>query len=361
MRILHLIPHLSGGGAERQLSYLAPEMALLGHEVQIAYLYDGPEPASHPKVCFHRLTVSGHHNPVLFLKLLRLVRSVKPHIVQSWIPMMDTIAGLISLTTKIVWVLRESSSDTHYRSFNLKQELRSRLGRKASAVIANSPAGSSYWLGKGFPTDRLFVIPNAIPFDTISRIKPVEHTSEKRKILIYAGRLITLKNVDVIIKAIAMSRHRERLVLYIAGEGPEELNLQSLVAQLELTDTIKFLGFLPSRDLWPHVKAADAFISLSEHEGMPNSACEAVACGIPVILSDIPAHRSLFDDNSALLIPSDSPAEAAKAITHTFDNPRDAAERATRALHMTKNRTTTMTAAKYIQLYENLLPGSKKK
>jgi len=355
MRILHLIPHISGGGAERQLSYLAPEMAKAGHEVHIAYLQEGPESVSLPGVVLHRLVLSGNHDPMLFWKLLRLIRTIEPGIIQSWILMMDIAAGLLSLTTNAAWVLRETSSEAAYLGFKFKQRLRARLAHRASTIICNSAGGRSYWLGQGIPHKRLPIIPNAVPFDFINDVKPLQNKSETRKILIYAGRLWPSKNVDVVINAISSAEWAHNVVFYIAGEGPSKPSLTCLVDRLKLRDAVKFVGFLSSRDLWAHIKAADAFISLSNYEGMPNSVCEAIACGIPLILSDIPAHRAFLDDDSALLIPVDSAVEVAQKIWHGMNNAPEATHRSERALRAIADLTTETISAQYIEVYERLI------
>lgn len=355
MRILHLIPHISGGGAERQLSYLAPEMAKAGHEVHIAYLQEGPESVSLQNVVLHRLVLSGNHDPMLFWKLLRLIRTIKPDIIQTWIPMMDIAAGLLSFTTNIAWVLREPTSEADYQGFTLKQAVRARLAQRASAIVCNSSGGKSYWLGQGFPDNRLSVIPNAVPLHYINGIEPMENERNSRKVLIYAGRLMTSKNVDIVINAIAEARWSRDALLYIAGEGPAKPYLMRLVDRLKAWETVKFVGFLPSCDLWARIKAADAFISLSGYEGMPNCVCEAIACGIPLILSDIPAHRAFLDDDSAVLIPVTSAPEVAERIWLGLNNTQEAVQRSTRALARIRDLTTEKIAAHYIELYQRLI------
>jgi glycosyltransferase involved in cell wall biosynthesis len=352
MRILHLIPHLSGGGAEQQLSYLAPEMAKVGHEVHIAYLHEGPASVSLPGVVLHRLALFGNYDPMLFIKLLRLVRIIEPDIIQSWILMMDVAAGLLSYVANGAWVLRQPISQAHYPNFNLKEALRARLAQRALAIISNSAGGRSYWRRQGIPERRLFVIPNAIPFEFINGIKPAQNRSDTRKILIYAGRLIPRKNVDIVINAIAEARWSRDVLLYIAGEGPAKPYLMSLVDRLKAWETVKFVGFLPSSDLWALLKAADAFISLSNYEGMPNSVCEAVACGVPVILSDVPDHRALLDDDSAVLIPVTSAPEVAERIWLGLNNTQEAVQRSARALERIRDFTTEAIAAHYVELYQ---------
>ena len=70
MRILHLIPNLSGGGAEQQLSYLAPELACMGHDVYIAYSKEGPYKSELHGVVLHPLRALSNYDPYLLGQLV---------------------------------------------------------------------------------------------------------------------------------------------------------------------------------------------------------------------------------------------------------------------------------------------------
>ena len=94
IRILHLIHSLSGGGAERQFSYLAPELARMGHNVHVAYSNEGPEKPELPGVVLHRLKSLSNYDPYLLWQLIRLIRHIKPDIIQTWIPQMDILGGI---------------------------------------------------------------------------------------------------------------------------------------------------------------------------------------------------------------------------------------------------------------------------
>jgi len=355
IRILHLIHHLSAGGAERQLSLLAPEMVRLGHDVHIAYLNEGSEAVSLPGVITHRISVLGNHDPMLLFKLNRLLRTIKPDIMHSWILMMDIMAGFFSFMDNTTWVLREPTSAVGYKNFNLKKILRAWLAHRASAIVANSQGGRAYWLGQGISGTKLYVISNAVPFDLINAVKPHQSRCNNQKILIYAGRLIQSKNVDILIRAVANIRRRHNILLLIAGEGPSKPDLMSLVYSLGLHDVVRFLGYLKPLDLWAHMKASDAFVSLSAYEGMPNTVTEAIACDIPVVLSDNPEHRAFLDDESAVLLPPGSIQEVTNGICHTLEHTHEAGQRSANALEAIRDRTAAVVASEYIRLYERLV------
>lgn len=147
--ILHLIPTLGGGGAERQLCFLAVEQARRGHRVYVGirragvYLQEMQSGGVH----IERLGDTRTINPRLFLAVLRLIRRVKPDIIQTWLPQMDLLGGLAAVCCRVPWIVTERSSADNYKPMPISAWLRLKLGRLASAVVANSDGGAGYWRG----------------------------------------------------------------------------------------------------------------------------------------------------------------------------------------------------------------------
>jgi hypothetical protein len=89
LRVLHLLPHLSGGGTEQQFGYLAPELVHRGHRVDVGYLSNGPSRPELTGVTRHHLVSLNNYDPYLLWQLVRLMRRVKPDIVATWILQME--------------------------------------------------------------------------------------------------------------------------------------------------------------------------------------------------------------------------------------------------------------------------------
>ena len=70
MKILHLIPTLSGGGAERQLNYLVNELVNMGHEVHICYLNEGIDKPNFDNITLHHIKAKSNYNPFILLQLI---------------------------------------------------------------------------------------------------------------------------------------------------------------------------------------------------------------------------------------------------------------------------------------------------
>ena len=125
------------------------------------------------------------------------------------------------------------------------------------------------------------VIPNGIDFGEIEKIKASEEESD----IIFTGRLIKEKNVDVLSRAINLVREEiPDVKCMIIGDGPEKKDLEKLTLDLDLENNIKFMGFLENYDdVISYMKSSKVFVLPSTREGFGIVALEANACGLPVV------------------------------------------------------------------------------
>jgi glycosyltransferase involved in cell wall biosynthesis len=303
MRILHLIWDLSGGGAERQLSYLATELASNGHEVHVAFCNDGPNRQEMPGVVLHRLAIRSNHDLSLLLQVFMLIKRIKPDIIHTWLMQMDIIGGISALLARIPQVFREPSSSMAYQ-MNLKNRLRIWAAGRSKAIVSNSRAGDEYWAYL-LPRSRRHIVVNGLPIERINVTEaalPAGLIKTKTPIVLYAGRIIPDKNLESFIAALDQLRHRQPVLGVICGEGSHQNELEFLISSKGMGKYIHFTGFLPAASVWALMKKAAVFVSLSDYEGCPNTVMEAMACGCPIVLSDIPAHREIADEKCAILV-----------------------------------------------------------
>jgi len=125
------------------------------------------------------------------------------------------------------------------------------------------------------------VIHNGIDFKKIECVKPSEEESD----IVFAGRLIKDKNVDVLIKAISLiKREISDIKCIIIGDGPEKEKLMKLAKELRVENNVKFAGFLENHDdVIAYMKSSKVFVLPSTREGFGIVALEANACGLPVV------------------------------------------------------------------------------
>ncbi|HEX8149325.1 MAG TPA: glycosyltransferase [Pyrinomonadaceae bacterium] len=359
MRILYSIPTLGHGGAERQLSYLAAELSARGHDVHVASSRGGVNLGRMESagVEWHRLGGVGHRDPQIFYRLLRLMRRLRPDVVQTILTPMDIMGGAAALLTGTRWVLRESSSAPLYAT-GLRHRLRLSLARMADAVVSNSAGGDAYWR-KASGAPPLHLIPNAIPFDEIAAGAGAARATGLGfgpgvKVVLYAGRMDAGKNVEGVLAALARVAEEVPLVGVMCGDGPSRPRLERMARELGLARRVVFKGYVDN--LWELMRGADAFVSLSRFEGCPNVVLEAMACGCPLVVSDIPAHRELLDERSARFADAEDTARAAAELKATLMFGGEARARAARL--RAAQRPVEATARLYEQLYLGLLGGA---
>jgi len=128
---------------------------------------------------------------------------------------------------------------------------------------------------------KIYTIPNGNDFGKIQEIKPYRNQSD----VIFSGRLLHNKNVDILIKSIELIKEKKpKIKCLIIGDGPEKKNLEVLTQKLNLEKNIKFLGFLENHDdVYALIKSSKVFVLPSTREGFGIVVIEANACGIPVI------------------------------------------------------------------------------
>ncbi len=305
--VLHLIPTLQGGGAERQLSYLAGSLKRLGATIDVGYLRNGPhlQRLHEAGVNTHYLGPLGNSDPRLIWRINRLIHLVRPQVIQTWLTQMDILGALAAWWNRIPFVVSERTSAEFYTT-RLKDRVRVALGRRAAAIAANSEGGIEYWRAQGHRNGQIrCVISNAIPFDEIELAKPINVDEvfpfSFKELIMFAGRMISIKNVPTLVPALLeILKRRPEAVAVLMGEG---ILASSCARQAEDAGLKLRLRVLPfSSHIFSWMKRADVFVSVSQFEGNPNAVLEAAVCGCPLVLSDIPGHRELFDDRAAQFV-----------------------------------------------------------
>lgn len=355
MRILYCIPNLRYGGAERQLSYLASELAGMGHEIHVASSRGGSnlDRLKSSGAKWHHVGGFSNHDPMIFFRLVSLIQRLKPDVVQTILTPMDIMGGAAALLTRTRWILKESSSAPLYAT-GWRHKLRLALGHLADGVVSNSAGGDSYWHSAGVRA-RL-IIPNTIPFNEVARddsqhvVAPQFETGVK--LVLFAGRMDEGKNVETLITALAKLARDVPFVAMLCGDGPRRPDLERLAGELGLGRCVLFPGYVSN--LWHLMKRADALVSLSKFEGCPNVVLEAAACGSPLVISDIPAHREMLDGRDALFVDPDDAVKAADALKLTLTCGAAARARAETARNKVAGSSVETTARLYERLYLSL-------
>ena len=152
--------------------------------------------------------------------------------------------------------------------------------RMPDKIIAVSDRTAAALKSSGLSSQKVLVVSNGIPYRHIQQIQPAERTCD----VLFAGRLIKDKHIDVLLHACAISKGKIRLC--ILGDGPERGSLEKLAGELGIADRTEFGGFLEETELMARMKSARLFVLPSSREGFSITTVEAMACGLPVITVD---------------------------------------------------------------------------
>ena len=121
-------------------------------------------------------------------------------------------------------------------------------------------------------------------------------------IVLCVGRLEAYKGPKALLEALVYVKRQQNVLGVLCGEGSERSKLEKLSCELGLDDSVRFTGYLSAASIWGLMKKASVFVSLSAYEGCPNTVMEAMACGCPLVLSDIPAHREILNEKCAMFV-----------------------------------------------------------
>lgn len=337
-RILHVIPGLSGGGAERQLSILAARQAERGHDVHIALLRDdAPAAIRTSRVTLHPISASGNYDPAMALKLRAIVRRTNPEILQTWLTLPDVMGGVVARLTGTPWILSERSEKAAYPP-SWKHRIRASLAMRCSAIIANSVGGREYWVEQGIDKHRIHVVPNAVVVPPASDVPArIPENFANKPLILFAGRLSAEKNPLVLADALAQALDRTNAVALLCGVGPLEGELRARIDAAGMQERIVLAGHRD--DVAQLMRQASVCVAVSVFEGNPNVVLEAMSVGCPLIVSDIPAYTRLLDARSAQIVPAEDSELIAAAIVSLLGDPHAARERARIAQSLVENRT----------------------
>jgi glycosyltransferase involved in cell wall biosynthesis len=161
---------------------------------------------------------------------------------------------------------------------------------------------------------RVELIANGIDTKLLNRVEPANVDCD----VLYVGRLVKGKNVDVLIRAMeVVAKQNPDIRCIIVGHGVEKTNLEKLVSKLKLTEHVTIMDPLPeATEVYAYMKRAKVYVLPSIREGFGIVALEALGCGTPVITVDAPANaaKDLIEDDVTGSVVALNPQAIAKAI-----------------------------------------------
>lgn len=158
------------------------------------------------------------------------------------------------------------------------------------------------WMGGS----RIRVVQNAVDLDRIDRMAAAEQAASSDQFTVATVGLIKMKNPFTLLEAFQRSHNQSSQLIFI-GEGNLRPSLSQKAIEVGLQQQVLMTGLIERDDVFSYFKRADVFVSTSWGEGLPVAVMEAMACRLPVILSDIEPHREIAEgvDFIPLIKPDD--------------------------------------------------------
>jgi glycosyltransferase involved in cell wall biosynthesis len=334
-RIAHLITGLDVGGAERMLVRLLTRMDRSRYDnVVISMLPPGPmaDALRGAGVPVHTLAMRrGIPNPVAAARLVRLLRRLRPRILQTWLYHADVIGilvGRLAGVRHIVWNLR--AADVDMGPYGAVSQWTRRIGSWTSswpdAVVVNSHAGRQAHEAVGYRPRRWAWIPNGVDLLEFrpspglrAAVRREWNVSDEAFVFGVVGRWDPIKGIDLVVDAAAaLGRPRACFVLVGRGLEPGNAALTGPIDRARLRGHVRLLG--ERTDVARLHAGFDCLVMPSRGEGCPNAVVEAMASGLPCVVTDVGDAAFLVGDTGWVVAPEDRTA-LAEACRRAIDQP----------------------------------------
>lgn len=225
------------------------------------------------------------------------------------------------------------------------------VGKKAKKIIAVSESTKNDIVKYlKISKNKIYVIHEGVNHE---KFYPRKKRFKENFVIGYLGGLGKRKNVDVILRAAKVLNNDNRFIFKIAGKGPELNSLKELAKKLKLKN-IEFVGFVPEGILNSFYNSLDLFIFPSLYEGFGLPILEAMACGTPVITSNISSMPEICGDAAMYLNNPLDAEELSKKIKILMENHKLRKKLSRNGLKRSKWFTWERCAREHMKIYEEV-------
>jgi glycosyltransferase involved in cell wall biosynthesis len=313
VRIFFLSTSMGMGGADKQLLSGALELRSRGHEVFIASLTPlGPMGLEARGLGIPTESLEmrrGVPDPRGLARLARMVRSWKPDVLHSHMVHANLMARALRLFTPVPAVV-STIHNIYEGGALLMTAYRLTNGLVDHMTIISQTAADRFIADRIVPRELLRVVPNGVDPALFRNVPPGTRDRVRRELglgdrfaWLAVGRFEIAKDYPNMLRAFAKVRARHRdAVLLLVGRGSLREETESLVRELELEGSARFLGV--RSDVPEVMSAADGYVMSSAWEGMPMVLLEAAAAGLPIVATAVGGNGEVVvDQESGFLVP----------------------------------------------------------
>lgn len=193
--------------------------------------------------------------------------------------------------------------------------------KNAAAVVANSDGLKDLAL-RTRPEQDIGVIFNGVDTDDFFP-DPTKRPKDTLIVTTGATRLTARKGIHFLVEAMqSLSQTHPHVRLKAMGEGDARDDLVALARRAGVADKVEFIGRVPREETTQYYQEASVFVFPSLNEGMGNALLEALACGLPVVVTDVGGTKELVQDGvNGIIVPTSDAAAIAAAVARLADDP----------------------------------------
>ncbi|HSD19342.1 MAG TPA: glycosyltransferase family 4 protein [Anaeromyxobacter sp.] len=338
VHVLHAITRLTLGGSSENTIASCVALAQAGYSCTLATSFRESEATSlddarHRGCRVVDLPSLGREfaplgDLVALHQVLRLIRAERPSIVHTHTSKAGFIGRLAARITRVPAIIHQPHGHIFYGYYGSRRTafftaLERRAARWSDRIITLTERGTEEHLTRGIGRPGQYVVvPSGVPTERLRAAAPSRGEARARLglepgafAIVGLGRLIPIKGFDLLVRALpSVSAHIDAARALLVGDGPERSRLEALAASLSVSGRLRTIG--ETRDVAPHLVAADVVVVPSRNEGMGRVIVEAMALGRPVVATAVGGIPAVVTDGETgrLVEPDDVEALAASLV-----------------------------------------------
>ncbi|MDG5821296.1 glycosyltransferase [Natronococcus sp. A-GB7] len=355
------LPRLGVGGIEQVAVNLSNKLLEYGYKVDIVLINKSGELLEDIKRGVNIVNLNVDSDYKIPIELREYLVSKEPDLLYSMLTPLNIIAIMTNIlsvgdTKNVVSEHNMMKSKvTNYKT-NACFQLSKILYPLADHIVTVSDGVSESVRNNTLARqESISKIYNPIDVDGIRRLSEERSghpwiDNPSTRIIISGGRHETQKGFDTLIRSFSQTNLKKNKLL-LFGEGPETDNLKKLVSELDVSDSVDFLGYVDNP--YAYINESDVFVLSSRHEGFGIVLVEALACGCPIVSTNCESGPSeiLADGKYGQLVPVDDEQKMAKAIEQVLKSPSKSDTLSKRASDFSVDNS----ANQYDKLFQRLL------
>ncbi|MBN1244406.1 glycosyltransferase family 4 protein [Candidatus Bathyarchaeota archaeon] len=235
--------------------------------------------------------------------------------------------------------------------------------KEADKIIVVSDATRNYVLSLGADPEKIEVLHNGVDLNRFKPLTGVKDEMRKKlgiskdaSVVLTVRRLVYKNGIDTLLESAEIAVKKDPTIVFVVvGKGPDFEEVKEKIVQLGIQRNFRLTGFVSDVDLPLYYNVADLFALPSKSgEGLPLVALEAMACGLPVIATNVGGISEVMNEKYGKLVPPNSPDSLAEAILEFSSKNLSVLEKDLRAM-MEQRCSWDKNVEKLSQIYEELI------